>query len=333
MDKYIELHFHLDGAITTDIARKLALLQGITLPAKDGDELASLLSVPKSCKNLNDFLKCFDLPLSLMQTREGIREAVHLVQENIRQNGVIYAELRFAPQLHCRNGLTQRQAIEAALEGLALSGLPSNLILCCMRGAGDLQRQANMETVELAREFLVEHGGVVALDLAGAEALFPTADFADIFARAREYAVPFTIHAGEAAGADSVRAALEMGARRIGHGVRTWEDPEVIALVRDRRIPLEMCPTSNRLTCAVADMENYPLKRYLDMGIPVTVNTDDMAICRTTPAEEYQYLEKLCGLTADNKKKILQNAIHAAFTDQKTRDDLTRQIFGQTGCS
>lgn len=326
MDQYIELHLHLDGAITTEIAKELAHLQGITLPAADDRELHSLLCVPESCENLNDFLKCFDLPLTLMQTREGIREAVRLVQENIKKQGVIYAELRFAPQLHCKNGLTQRQVIEAALEGLALSGLPCNLILCCMRGTGIHQHQANMETVELARSFLVEHGGVTALDLAGAEGLFPTAGFADIFSQAQAYGIPFTIHAGEADGADSVRAAVEMGARRIGHGVRSAEDPELLALLRDRQIPLEMCPTSNRQTHAVADMSRYPLKKYLDMGIPVTVSTDDMAVCGTTMEKEFLYLERLCGITPEDKRRIQQDSIRHAFTSQTVRDKLAKQL-------
>lgn len=326
MNQYIELHLHLDGAITTEIAKELARLQGITLPAAGDRELRSLLCVPESCESLNDFLKCFELPLTLMQTREGIREAVRLVQENIKKQGVIYAELRFAPQLHCKNGLTQRQVIEAALEGLALSDLPCNLILCCMRGAGILQHQANMETVELAREFLVEHGGVTGLDLAGAEGLFPTAGFADIFSRAQAYGIPFTIHAGEADGAASVRAAIEMGARRIGHGVRSAEDPKLLMLLRDRQILLEMCPTSNRQTHAVADMDRYPLKKYLDMGIPVTVSTDDMAVCGTTMEKEFLYLEKLCGITPEDRLMIQKAAIRHAFTNDTTRALLEKKI-------
>lgn len=326
MDQYIELHLHLDGAITTEIAKELAHLQGITLPAADDKELESLLCVPESCESLNDFLKCFELPLTLMQTREGIREAVRLVQEQIRKQGVIYAELRFAPQLHCKNGLSQRQVLEAALEGLSLSVLPCNLILCCMRGAGPRQRQANIETIELAREFLVEHGGVVALDLAGAEALFPTSGFADIFSMARAYGIPFTIHAGEADGADSVRAAVEMGARRIGHGVRSAEDPELLALLRDRQIPLEMCPTSNRQTHAISDMSRYPLKRYLDMGIPVTLNTDDMAVCGTTMEKEFLYAGQICKLTPADKHALLQSAVRHAFTNDATRTFLEKRI-------
>lgn len=133
IDHYIDLHAHLDGCITTEIARKLAALQQITLPAATDEELLSLLSVPDTCENLNDFLKCFDLPLSLLQTEEALEEAVYLILSEMRKDGVIYAELRFAPQFHTQKGMTQETAIQSALRGLKKSPIPGNLILCCMR--------------------------------------------------------------------------------------------------------------------------------------------------------------------------------------------------------
>ena len=120
IDHYIDLHAHLDGCITTEIARKLAALQQITLPAATDEELLSLLSVPDTCENLNDFLKCFDLPLSLLQTEEALEEAVYLILSEMKEDGVIYAELRFAPQLHTQKEMTQETAIHAALRGLKI---------------------------------------------------------------------------------------------------------------------------------------------------------------------------------------------------------------------
>ena len=181
-DKYIELHLHLDGAVTTDIARKLAKIQGIPLP-QDDSELEKQLTVPNDCENLNDFLKCFALPLSFMQTKEGLSEAVRLVSENIRSQGVVYAEIRFAPQLHTEKGMTQEDAVKAALKGISETELKVNLILCCMRGEGN--EAANDETVELAKKYLVKDGGVVAIDLAGAEALFPTEKYRELFKKAK----------------------------------------------------------------------------------------------------------------------------------------------------
>jgi len=117
INKFIDLHLHLDGAITVDIAKKLAALQNIKLPTNDDKELETLLTVKKDCRNLDDFLKCFALPISLLQTREGIREAIKLVADNIQKQGVIYAEFRFAPQLFTKKGLRQEQVIKAALDG------------------------------------------------------------------------------------------------------------------------------------------------------------------------------------------------------------------------
>ena len=323
-DKYIDLHLHLDGAITMDIAKKLAALQNIKLPAENDEQLKKLLTVPDTCTSQNDFLKCFTLPDALMMTQEGISEAVYLVAENIRQQGVIYAEIRFAPQNHTEKGMSQEEAVQAALEGLKRTGLKANIILCCMRGEGN--EEANYETLELTKKYLVEDGGVTGMDLAGAEALYPTSKYEVLFAKAREYGIPFTIHAGEAAGAESVRCAIEYGASRIGHGVRIREDDSVCELVKNKGIVLEMCPTSNRQTHAVVNMKDYPFIKYLNEGINVTLNTDDMAIEGITLEEEYRYMENEFGLTSEQKKIILNNAVDAAFTSAAVKEELKKEL-------
>ena len=320
----IDLHLHLDGAITVDIAKKLASIQGITLPGDSDDELSSLLSVPENCESLNDFLKCFALPCSLMQTPEGLREAVRLVCDDLSSQGIVYAEIRFAPQLHAEKGMTQETAINSVLEGLKLADLKCNLILCFMRGEGN--EEANLETLRLAKKYLVPDGGVVAADLAGAEALFPTSKYKDLFAEAKKMSIPFTIHAGEADGAESVRLAIEYGAKRVGHGVRITEDPELIDEIRDKEIVLEMCPTSNRQTRAVTDMLKYPLTDFLDKGLRVTLNTDDPAIERTTLEKEYEYMRQSFGLTATQERKLLENAIFGAFTTEQVKSELREKI-------
>ena len=315
-ERYVDLHLHLDGALTPKIARRLAQIQKMELPEDEG-ELLRLLTVPEDCRSLNDFLKCFELPLSLMQTPEGLSEAVRLVGDTILSQGVVYAEIRFAPQLHRTKGMTQEDAVKAALEGMKRTKLKVNLILCCMRGQGN--EAQNEETLHLARKYLVEDGGVVAIDLAGAEALFPTKNYEKLFEKAREAGIPFTIHAGEADGPESVRLAVTYGARRIGHGIRMGEDPEVVELVRKRGIFLETCPTSNRQTHAVEDMTKYPLREYLRQGILVTVNTDDMGIEGTTLAEEFRYVEELLHLTREEKRTLVSNAVEAAFTSPEVK--------------
>ena len=324
MGKYIELHLHLDGAITVDIAKKLAKLQKIVLPGTTDEELEKILTVPEDCNSLNDFLDCFGLPLALMQTRKGISEAVRLVAENIKSQGVIYAEIRFAPQLHTRKGLTQEEVVLAALEGMKRSELKSNLILCCMRGEGN--EPDNEETLKVAKRYLVKDGGVVAVDLAGAEGVYPSSLYEGLFRKAAEMEIPFTIHAGEAGSADSVRSAIQYGASRIGHGVRIFEDPEVVEMIRLKEIPLEMCPTSNRITKAISDMSSYPLMDYLKKGIKVTVNTDDMGIENITLADEFEYLKDSFGLTDEQEKDILKNSIEAAFTTDKVKGELKKEL-------
>lgn len=323
----IELHYHLDGSVTPSIARNLAALQNIALPESE-EELCTLLSLPPACESLNDFLKCFTLPLSLLQTKESIRQAVFLEQEAMKEQGILYAEIRFAPQLHCEKGLTQRQVIEAALEGLQASDLPCNLILCCMRGK-DTSR-ANLETLILASEYLTDgdigNEGVVALDLAGAEGLFPTDDYRELFSQAQKLGIPFTIHAGEADGAHSVRTAIDMGASRIGHGIRSIEDEALLELLALRKIPLEMCPTSNRRTKAVDDMNHYPLTDFLKRGLCVTINTDDCAICRTTLFDEFQYLEDRFHLTDTDCEQLSRNAVNAAFTGRRRKEQLMEAL-------
>jgi len=319
-DQYIDLHLHLDGAITVPIAKQLAEIQGFQLPTDSDEELEKYLTVPPDCKSLNDFLRCFEIPGYLLQTPVGLREAVRLVADNIKSQGVVYAEIRFAPQFHTKDGMTQEEAIQAALEGLKETELKANLILCCMRGDGNDAQ--NEETIELAAKYLVEDGGVVAVDLAGAEALYPTENYRELFAKARELGIPFVIHAGEAAGAESVRYAIEFGAKRIGHGVRIFEDPEVVALVKEKGVTLEMCPTSNAQTRVIDNMSEYPLMKYLDDGIKVTLNTDDMGIEGTTLANEFRIMEEYFNLSPEQERILLTNAVEAAFTTDAVKNQL-----------
>ena len=321
IDRYIDLHLHLDGAVTPDIAKQLAKLQGITLPADS--ELERRLSVSPDCRDLNEFLTCFELPLTLLQSSAALSECVRLVCGQLYEQRVVYAELRFAPQLHCRKGLSQEDAVRAVLEGIEKSNVEANIILCCMRGAEDC---ANLETLSLAKKYLTSDGGVTALDLAGAEALYPTAGYFGVFKEAKALGVPFTVHAGEADGADSVRAALDMGASRIGHGVRIFDDEQLMAQIAERGVPLEMCPTSNRITRAVADMADYPLMDYLARGIKVTVNTDDPAIEQTTIAREYRYMEEKFGLTAEQERVLLCNSVEAAFASDIAKARIKQKL-------
>lgn len=322
MNNYIDLHLHLDGAITADIARKLANMQGIELEAKSDDELNAMLRVPSDCKNLMEFLKCFALPCKLLQTKEAISEAVYLVLEKCKNDGCVYVEIRYAPQLHTDKGLCQEDAIQAAIEGLKRSDMRANLILCCMRAKDN--HEANLETVRLAGKYLVKTGGVVAVDLAGAESLIPAIEFKYIFDEANKLGVPFTIHAGEDGGADNVRLAIEFGASRVGHGVHINEDMSVVELVKNKGICLEMCPTSNIQTCSVSSMDKHPVVEYLKAGLKVTINTDDPAIEGTTIGREFEIIKEYFDLDAAMIKQLMLNAVDAAFTSDEVKEELRK---------
>lgn len=321
--KYIDLHLHLDGSITPEIALKLAKLQGIELPFSSKEELRNSLEYTVR-SNLVEFLKRFDLPLKLLQTYEGLKEATYLVLEDMRKAGNVYVELRYAPQLHTQKGMSQEDAVKAVLEGAKKSSLKANIILCLMRGEGN--EDANLETVELAKKYLVEDGGVVAVDLAGAESLFPTSKYREVFTLVKKYNIPFTIHSGESEGPEGVKLAIEYGASRIGHGVRIREDEEVVKLVKEKQIPLELCPTSNYLTQAISEFKDFPLIDYLNQGIKVTVNTDDPAIEATHIKEEFKLLEKHLGLNKEQKLLILKNSIDAAFTSKEVKEQLKKNL-------
>lgn len=317
----IDLHLHLDGSISVSAARKLAAMQGIALPDDDG-ELKRRLYLSDGCTDLNEYLSMFEFPCSLLQTAEAISEAVYLLKEELAAQGFLYAEIRFAPQKHLSRGLTQKEVIAAALSGMKRSSLPSGLILCCMRG--DDNRDANLETVRTAEQFMAD--GVCALDLAGAEALYPTENFRELFVLAAQRQIPFVAHAGEASGPDSVRRALEYGVRRIGHGIRSVEDPALMARLAQLRMPLELCPTSNLNTSIYPNMRSYPIRTLMENGVVVTVNTDNMSVSNTTVRGEFQKLIDALDFTLEEIGNLLLNSVDASFADGTLKDAMRRKI-------
>ena len=315
----IDLHLHFDGSLLPRTVLELAREQGIRLPAEEPDELKLFLTAPEDCKSLNEYLEKFDLPLLVLQTKEAVRKGMYTLVSSLKEQGMLYAEIRFAPQLHTRKGLSQEQVVKAAVlgmqEAMAGSFFKAKLILCCMRGADN--REENLQTVRTAAAFLGR--GVAAVDLAGAEALYPTADYEEVFALARELSVPFTIHAGEADGAESVEAAIRMGASRVGHGVRAGEDARLLEELRERRIPLEMCPSSNVQTKAVPSLLEHPILEFLRKGLIVTVNTDNMTVSDTTVEREFGLLREKLGMTREEHRQLLLNAADAAFLTEEER--------------
>lgn len=317
----VDIHLHLDGAISPESAKQLAEAQGITIPESE-EELLSLLRVTEKCGDLREFLEKFSFPCLLLQTAPGVQMAVRNLLNELEAQGVMYAEVRFSPQKCTDMGITQEEAVRAAIDGMREANIDANLILCCMRGDGN--HAENVETIRLAEKYLGR--GVAAVDLAGSEAQYPNADYADVFALAAQKGIPYTIHAGEAAGPESVWKALEMGAQRIGHGVRAVEDAALLRELQESQIPLGLCPTSNLFTAVYPDIREWPLRRLMEAGVCITINTDDPAIEGTTIKEEYQKLIDAFGIGKEEVKTFLKNTVNASFTDDALKQKLLRRI-------
>lgn len=317
----LDLHLHLDGSLPLSLVQSLIAEQHLDLPT-DPQQLAPMLTVPATCRSLNDYLACFSLPTRLLQSAEALTRAAQSLAQELAEEGHWYAEIRFAPQLHTQQGLTQAQAVDAVLAGLQAAhrshpGFFAQAILCCMRG-GD--PAANLETVHAA-EHTCGHG-VCALDLAGAEALYPTSAYHTLFERARALHLPFTIHAGEADSAESVLTALEFGAARIGHGVHSIESKPLLTRLAQQQIPLELCFTSNLQTKAVPNAAAFPLRDFLDCGICATINTDNRTVSGVTLSGEYAALH----LTPQERTHLLKNSIHAAFLPPEQKQQLLNKL-------
>ena len=322
----IDLHLHLDGSLNPKNILTMAKMAGIELPYTDEGVIKAKMTVEPDCVSLGEYLEKFDLPLQLLQTAECIEYAFYELTRDLKAQGLCYAEIRYAPQLHLQRGLTQTEVVEAAIRGrnrgMRDFGIKVNLILCCMRG--DRNSAENKETVTTAEKFL--GNGVCAIDLAGNEAAYPTENFKELFAIAKEKAVPTVIHAGEAAGPDSIRYALESGAVRIGHGIRAIEDRELMRMLKEKNIYLEMCYSSNLQTKAVNKAYDYPIVKFLSEGLNVTLNTDNLTVSNTSLKKEYNLVQKQFNISDDTLKTVAINSVDAAFLPSEEKEKLRIRI-------
>lgn len=308
MEKY-DLHCHLDGSLSESCIRRLAEEAGISL---DGCQLEKELRAEEDCKSLSEYLTKFDLPLRCLASEKSFTEAVKDVMKTAAQEHVVYLEIRFAPMLSVTENLTANKIIEASIKGLKegenLYGVKGNLILCGMRHQ---PVESNTKLAEIAADY---HGyGVCALDLAGDEAAFPVKQQAEMFRKAKELGIPFTIHAGECGSTQSVWDAIELGASRIGHGIAAAKDETLMRYCADHKIPFEMCPVSNLQTKAVRTMEEYPFLRFLEAGIPVTINTDNRTVSNTSMTKELELLQGYYGIGDKVLAQLMENGKNGSF--------------------
>ena len=320
----IELHCHLDGSVRPETIIKLAEKDNIKLPSYDIEEIKNMSIAPMDCTSLDEYLKRFDLPLSVMQSSENIKTITFELMEDALFENVKYMEIRFAPVLHTQNGITQRDAIKAVVDGIKKAemyfNIEANVILCCMKHLGGEEAK---KTIEAGKEFIGK--GVCAVDLAGGEYDGFSDEYKEAFDLADEYGYNITVHAGEAAGRNNVFDSIEkLHATRIGHGVRIADDENVKAILKEKGITLEICPTSNVQTKAVKSYEEHPIKKLMDEGIKITINTDNRTVSDTTMGNEYNLCAEKYGFGMDEFRKIYIDSVNSSFADDKTKERLMR---------
>lgn len=320
-----ELHCHLDGSLRPATLHELAREYGVTVPAGSVEELAAYLHADDA-RDLDDYLRRFELTISVMQTETALERVAYELVEDAAADGVRYIEVRNSPVLNTRNGLELGAALEATLRGFARAerelGVTARFIVCALR---DLDPSVSLELARLAVAYRSQ--GVVAFDLAGSEAGNEAAPHADAFRYAREHDLAVTVHAGEGAGAESVREAIHVCvANRIGHGTRLIEDASLTQYVNDRRIPLEICLTSNVQTRVSDSYESHPCREYFDRGLIVTLNTDNRLMSATTLTDEYAHAARELHFTWDELCRVAINGFSSAFIPWQERRDLIAAV-------
>ncbi|MFF4351074.1 adenosine deaminase [Streptomyces sp. NPDC001530] len=329
------LHDHLDGGLRPATLVELAESAGHALPTTDPQALADWYYQAANSGDLVRYIATFEHTLAVMQNREGLLRTAEEYVLDLAEDGVVYGEVRYAPELMVNGGLTLPEVVETVQEGLAAgmakaaaAGTPVRVgtLLCGMR-----MFDRTREIADLAVAF--RDAGVVGFDIAGAEDGFPPADHLAAFEHLRGESVPFTIHAGEAHGLPSIHQALQVcGAQRIGHGVRITEDivdgklGRLAGWVRDRRIALEMCPTSNLQTGAATSIAEHPITALRDLGFRVTLNTDNRLVSGTTMTREMSLLVEEAGWSVEDLRTVTVNAIKSAFIPFDERTTLIHDV-------
>lgn len=317
----IELHCHLDGSIRPE--RILADLHRRGLPVPE--DFSHQIRVSEDCASLSEYLNCFRLPIQWLQTEEALTQAVMDLLEDCRRENIRYVEIRFAPMLHCFEGLDYPQVFRALDRGRTLgeaeSGVRCGFLVCALR---NYSVEDNLTMLEAAAKWYpcLVRGA----DLAGDEDAWPVSHFAPCLNRAAALGLPLTIHAGETGNPENIAQALDLGARRIGHGIAMWNRPDLMDRVRDLGVGVEMCPTSNFQTKASSGWGQYPLRTYLDRGILATLNTDNPTVSGTTLNREYLLAMEEGGCSREDILRLMANACQVSFAPEEVKAAFRREL-------
>lgn len=320
-----DLHVHLDGSMrpvtVMELVRKLPEDRKLA-PTPD---IEQALFPPQRC-TLEEYLKAFSITVAVLQSEASLERAAYELCEDAAKENTIYMEIRFAPLLHLQQGLSPQAVVEAVLSGMRRAEkefpIRTGLILCALKQEST---EASERTARLAAEYLGK--GVVAFDLAGPEQDFPPSLHHEAIKIARDEGLHLTIHAGEGCCPQHIKEVLDLGAERIGHGVYLYRDEAIERLVAERGIPLEVCPTSNlQISGVMETYADHPLKRYLDKGIRVTLNTDNRLMSRIDVTHEFEKVIEAFSLSQNEIKTILLNSAQAAFALEEARNSLCEQV-------
>jgi adenosine deaminase len=315
-----ELHQHLDGSVRPETAVELASAIGLSLTL---DEATARMVGPERCADQAELLTFFDLPIALLQTEEALERVTGELIDDLAEDGIRYAEIRWAPRLHLERGLSVDAVIEAVARGVARRaavlgpGMPLiGLIVTAMRSHPPA---ANVELARVAGE--IGHP-VVGFDLAGPEEAYPAPPHALAFVTARDVGLALTAHAGEVEGPQRVREVLDFGVRRVAHGVTAIKDPELVTLLRGRDITLDLCPTSNVQAGIVERLADHPLADLHRAGVSVTISTDDRTVTGTTLPREMAGCVDALDLSRGELAEIAVNAFRRGFAPAPLLDPL-----------
>jgi adenosine deaminase len=321
-----ELHCHLDGSLRPRTVLELAEEQGVELPTTHLGKLTRLLQAGKRTRNLGDYLKIFDLTLAVMQQKDALyRTAFELVEDCAAEN-VRHLEVRYSPILHRKKRLSFEDIVDPVIAGLRDAGvkygMSTGVIICGIRS---MAPKVSMALAELAVAY--KGRGVLAFDLAGQERDYPAKAHRDAFQLILKHNINSTVHGGEAFGAQSIAQALHYcGAHRIGHGTRLREAPDLLRYVRDHRVPLEMCLSSNIQTRAVRSLKEHPCGDYFRQGLRVTLNTDNRLMSATTVSEEIALAARAFKFSPYEVKRIILNGFKSAFMPYPQKARMLREV-------
>ncbi|MDD9879740.1 MAG: adenosine deaminase [Candidatus Marinimicrobia bacterium] len=322
----VELHCHLDGCLRIETILDLGQRYNVSLPASNPEDLIKLLCIGKKRGTLEEYIARFDITLSVMQSPEALTRIAFELIEDVAAENVRYIEVRYAPILHTRMGMTLEEAVEAVRDGLIKGekafDVKSGIIICGIR---HISPEASLKLADLCVRY--KNKGVVGFDLAGSEENFPAKDHREAFYMILNHNINATIHAGEAFGPSSIHQAIHYcGAHRIGHGTRLKEDKDLMHYVNDHRITMEVCLTSNWHTYSVRSLKQHPFRFYYDQGIRVTLNTDNRLMSDTTLTKEFGLARDLFDFTLHDFREVTIIAMKAAFLPHKERKEMIQSI-------